>query len=227
MKFFVQKPILFVVLFFVFSACQPEYPPSGFKVLQEEIPTLKIDARYFSANNFIGKKVDGYQGEKLVLTSEAAQALKKVQAHLASKNIGLKVFDTYRPQRAVDHFVRWCADENDTITKAKYYPNLQKNQLIPGNYIAEKSGHSRGSTVDLTLVNLTTGKELDMGTPWDYFGPESHGDFDGISAQQKANRKLLADVMSKHGFVPLPEEWWHFTLKNEPFPDTYFNFVVE
>lgn len=201
--------------------------PASFCALDAVIPTIILQPRYATKENFMGCPVDGYNEKKVYMTKIGAEALANVQSELLMKGLGLKVFDAYRPQRAVDHFVRWCADLNDTLNKAVYYPNLSKAELIPGGYIAPKSGHSRGSTVDLTLVQLSTGKELDMGTPWDYFGLESHVNYGNLTQQQIENRQLLQQVMVKHGFKPLLEEWWHFTLVDEPFPDTYFDFPVE
>lgn len=200
---------------------------SGFAYLDAEIPNIVLETRYATTENFMGRKVPGYTSPRQVLTKEAIVALKRVQAELNKDGLGLKVYDAYRPQRAVDSFVAWCADETDTLKKAEYYPDVAKKDIIPTGYIWTKSGHSRGSTLDLTIVNLATGQELDMGTPWDFFGRESWGDYAGITEQQKANRQLLADVMKRNGFKGVHEEWWHFTLLNEPFPDTYFDFVVE
>lgn len=224
-KFKTLKVILLLAITGLYS-CQNKVP-DGFCHINDELPGIEIEARYASTKNFMGRVVDGYESTNLLLTKPAAQALKSVQSELNAQGLGLKIFDAYRPQRAVDHFVRWCADEADTVNKRFYYPNVAKHDLIPNGYIAAKSGHSRGSTVDLTLINLETGAELDMGTPWDYFGQESHPDYNGVTPEQYENRQLLQHVMTKHGFKPLPEEWWHFTLVNEPFPETYFNFSVE
>jgi D-alanyl-D-alanine dipeptidase len=200
---------------------------SGFAYLDAEIPNIVLETRYATTENFTGRVVPGYASFRQVLTKEAIAALKQVQAELNQDGLGLKVYDAYRPQRAVDSFMAWCANEADTLKKAEYYPDVAKKDIIPSGYIWTKSGHSRGSTLDLTIVNLETGEELDMGTSWDFFGHESWIDYAGITEQQKANRQLLAEVMKKHGFKGIREEWWHFTLVNEPFPDTYFDFVVE
>ena len=201
-------------------------PPAGFVRLGDAIPGIMLDARYYGADNFVGAPVDGYEAPTAILTQPAADALRKVQATLRARGFALKVFDAYRPQTAVDHFVRWAADPVDERTKAEYYPDVPKSELFARGYIAEMSGHSRGSTVDLTVVRLSDGAELDMGTPFDFFGPESAVDYDDLTDAQRANRRLLADAMLAHGFEPYPEEWWHYTLADEPYPGTYFDFPV-
>ena len=188
---------------------------------------IKTQLRYFTANNFVGESITGYQSPMVYLTRPTHQALLAVAGELAVFGLGLKVFDAYRPQRAVDHFVRWAKDLTDTRMKSRYYPRVDKANLFSKGYISARSGHSRGSTVDLTLIDLATGDELDMGTPWDYFDPMSWGNSDQITAEQRANRALLRIIMTKHGFNPLREEWWHFTLADEPFPDTYFDFPIQ
>lgn len=201
--------------------------PEGFVDIKEEIEGVVIEARYAGTDNFIGRPVDGYRANKAVISVEAAAKLKLVQAELAEKGLGLKVFDAYRPQRAVDHFMRWIDDKADIAAKEAYYPDVSKDQLVPEGYIAEKSGHSRGSTIDLTIISLADGSELDMGSPWDFFGPVSHALNDSIPEQAQQNRQLLRTLMLKHGFAPYEYEWWHFTLKDEPHKDTYFDFVIE
>ena len=203
--------------------------PAGFVEIRDVVPGVAVELRYHSDDNFVGEVIDGYQGNRCYLTAEAAQALAQVQQELAPFGLGLKVFDAYRPQRAVDHFVAWAEDLDDTRMKASYYPDVEKKNLFRDGYIAAKSGHSRGSTVDLTIVSMNSGAptELDMGTPWDFFGPESWPASLSVTPQQRANRLLLQALMVKHGFRPLAEEWWHFTLEEEPFPETYFDFVVE
>lgn len=194
--------------------------------IRDVIPNIRTEIRYASEHNFIGTKIDGYEAPKCYLTRDTAQALRNVQESLRPFGLALKVFDCYRPQRAVDHFVRWARDLNDTRMKAVYYPNVSKNRLFEGGYIAARSGHSRGSTVDLTLVSAQDGTALDMGTPFDRFGPESWPNSLRVNASQRAHRMLLRQVMTRHGFRPLAEEWWHFTLENEPFPDRYFDFPI-
>lgn len=203
--------------------------PGGFVEISEAIPDAIVELRYLSEDNFIGVRIDGYESQKCFITTEAANALAAIQAELAAFGLGLKVFDAYRPQRAVDHFVRWAEDLGDAKMKAKYYPDVEKKHLFRDGYIAAKSGHSRGSTIDLTIVSLGPDGpvELDMGTGWDFFGPKSWPSSQAVTDQQRANRMLLQSLMVKHGFRPLAEEWWHFTLVDEPFPDTYFDFPIE
>ncbi|NNC70803.1 MAG: M15 family metallopeptidase [Flavobacteriaceae bacterium] len=201
--------------------------PEGFVYAKEVIPKLRTDLRYYSSNNFIGKPIDGYIQPKCILTTKAAEALKKVQEELQMLGFGLLVYDAYRPQRAVNQFVSWVNDSTDTAMKEKYYPNINKKDLIDQQYIASKSGHSRGSTVDVTIVSLTTGHLLDMGSPYDYFDEKSSINYPNITRNQHAVRLLLKRRMEKHGWVAHPKEWWHFTLKKEPYPDKYFDFPVE
>jgi len=215
------------LLLFVVLASPAHALPEGFVYLADVAPRVVIDARYAGADNFVGRPVDGYHANTVILTRPAAEALARVSEELAQFGLGLKVFDGYRPQRAVDHFVRWAADLSDQSTKARHYPGVDKAHLFRDGYIAERSGHTRGSTVDLTLIDLKTGKELPMGTPFDFFGPESWPSYQELPAEQRAHRALLQQVMKRHGFRPLREEWWHFTLENEPYPDTYFDFPVE
>lgn len=200
--------------------------PSGFVNLKETVPSVAVELRYYGENNFMGQRIDGYEAPICYMSISAAQALKEVQAELSSFGLGLKLFDGYRPQRAVNHFVRWAKDLNDTTMKASYYPNVQKSELFEKGYIAARSGHSRGSTVDLTLIDLATGEELDMGTSFDFFSPLSSPTSREVTQQQRANRLLLRSLMLRHGFRPLEEEWWHFTLENEPYPTIYFDFTV-
>ena len=198
----------------------------GFVSVGEVIPDVLLDIRYFSSFNFIGKRIDGYEEPAAILTREAAQALKEASREAMEQGFRLKVFDAYRPQKAVDHFVRWAKDPEDIRMKAFFYPDLEKTEIIPQGYIAEHSGHSRGSTVDLTLFDIATQQDVDMGGTFDFFGELSHPDYSGVSEVQHANRMLLQSLMVKHGFRPLETEWWHFILDNEPWPDTYFTFSV-
>ena len=198
----------------------------GFVSVGEVIPDVLLDIRYFSSFNFIGKRIDGYEEPAAILTREAAQALKEASREAMEQGFRLKIYDAYRPQKAVDHFVRWAKDPEDIRMKAFFYPELEKTEIIPQGYIAEHSGHSRGSTVDLTLFDMKTEKEVDMGGTFDYFGELSHPDYTDITDEQYENRMILRNAMTKHGFKPLAEEWWHFTLENEPYPDTYFKFPV-
>jgi D-alanyl-D-alanine dipeptidase len=201
--------------------------PNGFVYLSDLEHTIQNELRYLGSSNFIGKPVEGYHNNCVIVTIETANALKKIQQLLAKDSLSLKVFDAYRPQQAVDHFVRWAKVLNDTLMKQEYYPNVPKRALFKHGYIASKSGHTRGSTVDITLINLKTGKELDMGSVYDFFGEESHPYYKKINEHQKKNRFLLRKVMLENGFYPYDSEWWHFTLKNEPHPKTYFNFPIE
>ena len=201
--------------------------PAGFVDMGEFLADVQIEARYAGHGNFIGVPIDGYQAEKVLLTQETADALLAVQLELRQVGMGLKLFDGYRPQRAVDHFVRWAQDPEDETMKSVYYPQVDKSQLFDQGYIAEQSGHSRGSAVDLTMVSLDTGDELDMGTRWDYFDQRSAPASPEISPQQRARRMLLQITMMKHGFEPLDTEWWHFNLRDEPYPETYFDFIIE
>ena len=198
----------------------------GFVSVGEVIPDVLLDIRYYSSFNFIGERIDGYEEPAALLTREAAQALKEASNEAMEQGFRLKVFDTYRPQKAVDHFVRWAKDPEDIRMKAFFYPDLEKKKIIPQGYIAEHSGHSRGSTVDLTLFDMATQQDVDMGGTFDFFGELSHPDYSGVSEVQHANRMLLQSLMVKHGFRPLETEWWHFILDNEPWPDTYFTFSV-
>lgn len=217
-----------VIFFFVLSInCFTQHLPKGFVYLNEIDASIQSDLRYITNNNFIGKPIDGYHNNVVIITLPTAKALHKIQTELLKDSLSLKVFDAYRPQQAVDHFVRWAKDLNDTIKKSKYYPDVKKSELFEKGYIASKSGHTRGSTVDLTIVNLKTGKELDMGSPFDFFGEISHPFSSKINTTQKKNRMLLRNIMLKYHFKPYDQEWWHFTLKNEVFPDTYFNFPIE
>jgi D-alanyl-D-alanine dipeptidase len=213
-----------------FGESQKEQLPEGFVYVDTVIPAVVIELRYYTDHNFVGEQIDGYLKPRCILTKEAANALLQVQEELKPFGLGLKIFDAYRPQQAVDHFVRWANNLEDTRTKAEFYPDINKNSLIKDGYIAARSSHSRGSTVDLTIISLqpeAVGKELDMGTGFDFFGPPSWPNFSGLPPSQRAHRMLLHVLMKKHGFTPYTEEWWHFTLKNEPFPETYFNFLVQ
>jgi D-alanyl-D-alanine dipeptidase len=201
--------------------------PDQFVYVNDYIPFIKVELRYTTSHNFVGQPIDGYHSNKLILTKPTALALTRVQEELNSLGYCLKVYDGYRPQRAVDHFMRWARDLNDTIKKQDFYPDVKKQHLFKEEYIATRSGHSRGSTVDLTLVDKLTDEELDMGSTYDFFGVESWVDHADLSEAQKANRQLLQSVMKKHGFKNYPKEWWHFTLRNEPFPDTYFDFIID
>ncbi len=215
----------FTLLFFNFKFKQKL--PDGFVYAKNSITDLDVELRYFSSHNFVGDTIEGYNANELILTKATVDKLKLVQEELQAQNLCLKVYDGYRPQRAVNHFIRWAKDLKDTINKAEFYPRVEKRHLFRDQYIASKSGHSRGSTVDLTLVDGNTGIPLDMGSDYDFFGEASWVNYSNITAAQKQNRQLLQRIMQKHNFRNYTKEWWHFTLRWEPYPKTYFDFEVE
>jgi len=194
--------------------------------LAECAPSIFQDMRYAGTNNFTGRTVDGYTAAVCLLTPPAALALARIQDEVRAYDLSLKVYDCYRPQRAVDHFVRWAEDVDDQATKPRFYPAVDKAQLFGQGYIAARSSHSRGSTVDITLVQAAGG-ELDMGTTFDYFDPLAHTDNPDVPPLARRNRLLLKLLMEKHGFGNYPQEWWHYTLRNEPYPDSYLDFPIE
>ena len=218
---------------------------SQFVTITDVVPDVILEIRYFGTYNFVGTRIDGYEESTALLTKQAADSLKAVSDDVKAQGYRLKIYDAYRPQKGVDHFVRWAEDITDTLMKAYFYPDLDKSVLFPQEYICLKSGHTRGSTLDLTLFDMVTEKEVDMGGTFDWFGHESHPDFcgspdtgeydqkaaqkekRGITEEQFRNRLILREAMQRHGFKALPSEWWHFTLKDEPFPDTYFTFPVQ
>ena len=220
-----KSQVLFFSVFLIFVNLKAQLP-NNFVYLDEIIKDVVINLKYLSNDNFIGSPINGYINNRIIITKEAASALKHVQEDLSHFGYGLKVFDAYRPQKAVDHFFKWSKNNNKKM-KSTHYPNIKKKRLFKEGYIASKSGHSRGSTVDLTIIDIKNNKELDMGTIYDFFGEESWIDYSKLSSKQRANRLLLQSLMKKYGFRPLKEEWWHFTLHNEPFPEKYFNFNVE
>ncbi|MGN1442682.1 MAG: M15 family metallopeptidase [Acutalibacteraceae bacterium] len=188
---------------------------------------IRTDIRYYSENNFVGRRIDGYCCPLALLTVEAAEALKKAADCLKEKGFGLVIFDAYRPQKAVDCFVLWAKDESDDKMKSLYYPDIDKSELFSLGFISAHSSHNRGSTVDLSLYDLESGKDIDMGSGFDFFGEISHPDCRGlITDKQFDNRQILQKAMTEAGFLPLQEEWWHFTLEDEPYPDTYFDFDI-
>lgn len=199
---------------------------SDFVLITDVVPDAIFEIRYYSTYNFVGDRIDGYEEPLAFMTREAAEALKEVSDDVKEKGYRLKIYDAYRPQEAVTNFVEWAKDADDTRMKEYFYPDLDKSVLFPQGYIAAHSGHSRGSTVDLTLFDMDTEKEVDMGGTFDFFGELSHPDYKGITKRQYKNRMILRKAMMKHGFNPLAEEWWHFTLAKEPYPNTYFTFPV-
>ncbi len=190
------------------------------------VPGLVVEMRYAGSHNFVGRPIPGYEAPICLLTEQAARALRRAQATLSKQGLGLKGFDCYRPEQAVRAFVEWAADPVDIVGKAEFYPTIDKTDLLRLGYIAARSAHSRGSTIDLTLVDLADGAERDMGTPFDYFGPESGQAWPHLTPVQTANRKRLRETMIRAGFRPYPQEWWHFTLAREPFPHTTFDLPI-
>ena len=239
--------LLSVVCCFALFACEEKQTAENedttgvenFVNITDVVPDAILEIRYYGTYNFVGKRIDGYQQPTAMLTRQAADSLLAVSNDLKQMGYRLKIYDAYRPQMAVDHFVRWGKDLNDTLMKRYFYPNVDKSRLFELDYIAEKSGHTRGSTLDLTIFDMNTEKEVDMGGTFDWFGTESHPDCGGnpetgvyrpndtISEVQFNDRMVLRNAMMRHGFKPYSSEWWHFTLKGEPFPDTYFNFPVK
>lgn len=211
-------------ILFINSHCQL---PEGFVYVKDIIPDLPVELHYVTPNNFVGKPINGYQSNTLILTKASALALKQVHETLQEQNLCLKVYDGYRPQQAVNHFIMWARNLKDTVTKPYYYPEVKKKNLFKAGYISSRSGHSRGSTVDLTIIDGNTGAPLDMGSPFDFFGKESWLSYQAITPEQKANRQLLQTVMRQFGFRNYIKEWWHFTLRGEPFPKTFFDFPVK
>lgn len=248
-----RRPVLmrFLCLFVILAACAPPQPgptPAGDLVSIADLdPTIVVEARYYGSHNFIGRPITGYEAPKCILSRPAAEALVRVQAELRPMGLGLKTYDCYRPQRAVDDFVAWAQDLDDTAMKTEFYPEVAKSSLFSDGYIASRSGHSRASTVDLTIIPLPVPPQppvgalvdcrgpvgerfadnsVDMGTGYDCFDPLSHTDNPAIRGEAMANRQLLKRVMERHGFTNYPQEWWHFTLAGEPYPDTYFDVPV-
>ena len=201
---------------------------SGFVLISDLVPAVVQEIRYFSTYNFIGERIDGYEEPCAMMTIEAARALKQASNEANVMGYRLKVFDAYRPACAVRQFVMWGIEDTDIRMKPYFYPDLVKQELFSKGYIAKQSTHSRGSTVDLTLLDMKTGKEVDMGSPFDLFSELSHPDYrgEGLTDKQYSNRMLLQGIMVRAGFDPIDCEWWHFTLHDEPYPDVYFEFPV-
>ena len=243
-KKYLFRSFIALVVMLAFAACNdnddnlkvsPEEDTSQFVLLTDVVPDAILEIRYYSTYNFIGHRIPGYEEPLAILTREAADSLKKVSDELMAQGYRLKIFDAYRPQKAVDYFMEWAQNMGDTLMKPYFYPELDKSILVPQEYIAEKSGHTRGSTVDLTLFDMAKEKEVDMGCTYDYFGLASHPDvqpgqpvgaYQPINQEQYDNRMILQKAMLAHGFKAYDCEWWHFTLANEPFPDTYFTFPI-
>lgn len=200
---------------------------SGFVLLTDVIPDALLEIRYYSTLNFVGERIDSYEAPVAYLTKETARALKKASDDLKKQGYIIEIFDAYRPQSAVDHFKRWAKDPDATQMKPYFYPNVDKSELISLGYISGKSSHSRGAAVDLTIVDMMSGQELDMGSAFDFFGEISHSEHtEGLTEAQINNRRILRKAMTENGFEPMPEEWWHFSLANEPYPNTYFDFPI-
>lgn len=218
-----------IISYIVSTSIMAKNIPDNFVELKMYIPTINLDIRYFTTDNFVGARIDGYKSPKALLSVHAANALRNVQSELAIFGLGLKIYDAYRPQQAVDHFIRWAKDPNDIEMKLNYYPEIDKESLFEEGYLIDRSSHSRGSAVDVSIVSLhkTDPKELDMGTNWDFFGPDSWPQSFMVTPQQRANRMFLYHMMRKHGFKPHKKEWWHFTLENEPYPDQYFDTPIQ
>ena len=205
--------------------------PSGFVLLADYVPSIIQEIRYYTTYNFIGDRIDGYEEPVALLTKEAARALKSAASEFFVQGYRIKVFDAYRPASAVKHFMLWGIEDTDIRMKPYFYPDIEKQEVFSKGYVAKLSSHSRGSAIDLTLLDLTicykdTKKEVDMGSPFDMFSEISHPSYRGISDEQYENRMLLQKVMVRNGFEPIDNEWWHFKLKDEPYPDTYFEFPV-
>ncbi len=230
-------------------ALDPAQRPADIVDIREVIPDVALDIRYFTPHNFLGRPVKGYEAPKCLLTRRAAQALAMVQNQLRPQGLTLKIYDCYRPQRAVNDFVAWAQDVDDVTAKTEFYPTLDKSVLFPRHYIAERSGHSRGSTVDLAIAPLPLPDQpaweparqvecfqpaarrypdnsLDFGTGFDCFHELSHSLNPAVGPVQRAHRALLRTLMDRYGFNHLPSEWWHYGLRDEPYPDTYFDFPV-
>jgi len=206
-------------------ASQISYDKKDFAPVYSVIDDAVYDIRYYSHNNFTGNKINGYKAPVAYLTKDALKALSIAADDLRNQGYRILIWDTYRPQKAVDNFVEWINNPNDEGDKS-FYPNIKKSDLLAGQYIMAKSGHTRGSTVDLTIIKKD-GSFVDMGGTFDLFSEISHPDYKKITKKQKTNRAILKNAMEKAGFKGIDSEWWHFTLKNEPYPDTYFNFDVE
>lgn len=233
----INKLFLFALTAIVLTGCAKQTDPtmdrSDFVRITDVVPDAILEIRYYSTYNFVGERIDGYEAPIALMTRQAADSLKVVSDELKAQGYRIKIWDAYRPQRAVNHFIRWAENLQDTAMKSVFYPMVDKSLLFEQGYIMARSGHSRGSTVDLTLVDAATGKELEMGSPFDWFGEESHPDYIVESRMSKVescewrkNRQILWDAMLRHGFTMIDSEWWHFTLAGEPYTDTYFDFPI-
>lgn len=202
-------------------------PKPDFVVLAEAVPDIIQEIRYYSTYNFVGRRIPGYDEPIALFTRVAADSLRAVSDELVAKGYRLKVFDAYRPKRAVTFFVEWARATSDTLMKPYFYPQVNKANLFKLGYISSRSRHTHGSTIDLTLFDMKTEREVDMGGTYDFFGEVSHPSYTkGLTQQQLEHRRLLREAMMRHGFKPVTSEWWHFSLRNEPYPDTEFDFPV-
>ena len=204
-----------------------EKPASGFVVLTDIAPDIIVETRYYSNYNFVGQRIRGYEEPVALVTFDAALALKKAGENMRRMGYKLKIWDAYRPQMAVDHFIEWAKDLADVKMKQYFYPEEDKANLFVHGFIAARSSHSRGSAVDITLYDVENGYDIDMGGTFDYFGPRSYSDYPDLTEQQIMHRDLLRTVMHKHGFKGISTEWWHFILIDELYPNRYFNFPVK
>ena len=228
-RIMIRAPIIALMLMLApvaFAEPRIERRPDTFVDAASIAPGLLVEARYATAHNFVGQPIEGYDRPVCYLTRPAAAALAQVVKDLEASGLTLKAYDCYRPERAVAHFVRWARNLADISQKGEFYPDVDKSTLFRDGYIAARSGHSRGSTMDLTLAHRADGRELDMGTPFDFFSPLAWPSNRHVNAEAQANRMLLAQAMRRHSFMAYNKEWWHFTLRHEPFPETYFDFPV-
>jgi zinc D-Ala-D-Ala dipeptidase len=222
-----QAAIALLLLLLTSHSALAQAMPAEFIDAATVVDGLVVDMRYFSADNFVGTRIDGYEAPRCLLTRPAAEALAAAQRDLTRRGLGLKVYDCYRPARAVAHFVRWARDLDDVARKPDYYPDVDKRDLFRLGYIAERSGHSRGSTVDVTLVRRAGSRSApEMGTPFDFFSPKSWPADNSVGKTARHNRAVLAAAMTRAGFETYEQEWWHFTLRKEPFPASTFDFPV-
>jgi D-alanyl-D-alanine dipeptidase len=198
----------------------------GFVFVDEVVADVRWDAKYATWDNFTGKPVDGYRANRIVGTTALCAALRRAQAEAASLGFGLLLWDGYRPQRAVDCFLRWSAQPEDGRTKPRHYPNIDRSEMVEKGYVAARSSHSRGGTVDLTLYELATGELAPMGGGYDLMDEISHHGAPGIRLDEARNRRQLSTIMDRSGFSSYACEWWHYTLNDEPFPSTYFDFPI-
>ncbi len=208
------------------TAAPPTSLPEGFCYAETIVNHLKLDLRYYTTRNFLGRRVKSYEANRAIMTCAAAEALRQATKELLIDSLAFILYDAYRPQSAVDDFVAWSKLAVDTVQKQNYYPSYDKTQLFPLGYISSRSAHCRGSTLDIGLYDLRTNKELDMGSPFDFFGEPSHHDFQQLTKQQLSNRATLKNIMTAYGFRSYAKEWWHYTLNSEPFPETSFNFPI-